>query len=519
MSNDTINPDEFEEAFNPSSEPTHAPEKEVEDSDSPSIKPMPPYENYAQLDSTLWKGAVTVSTERKNFRPGMAVGICKTPGEIRHVMQHITDSDLSNDTGNAEWAESLEASMANIADNKHLDERIKEEGADWQQSLDYAGREIKAATPNMRSKGGRAQGQSAVLKVQSMIGLGSIIYAPLPHSCMYVAIKVADMSALLDLEYQLVSSKINLGRYTLGASFSSDEAARVRLCVRLVLRHAYASTLDTTDVDTLMDAIKVTDYPILLNTMAQNLFPKGYDFFQPCVKDPRQCNHVEQGRIDLSKVTFYDRSRFTDNQLKALSSPSGKRTLEEVQKLQAEHHKNVRDTFELNSSLRFKFKVPTLSQYVESSTGWFQSLINGIDESLELSTQDRNEYLRTSSHLQELCKYHHWIERISWDVEQTDLDDEGTSEGWMDSPDDIFSTLGSISASEELKDELMGAIEKYITDVTVAIVGIPDYECSNCGTKQTEDNNVSGIIPLNVTNVFTALVTLKLLQPQNTQKV
>lgn len=499
---DTLNPDFNVDANLPETAPEEEPKKVIT-----------PYPDFSFCDTAQWSPAISLDGEKKPTATGLSVGISNTPNHVRHVMKQIKDSDLSDDTGNAAWAKALEESMPNTSHSDHIEERIRREGSDWQQTLDYAGRDIKPVSPKMANKAGRAQGQAAVLKVNSMLGLGSIIYAPLPHSCMYVAIKVCDLSSLLDLEYQLVSSKISLGRYTLGASFSSDEAARVRLCVRLVLRHAYASSLQTTDVDTLMDAILVTDYPELLNTMARNLFPKGYEFFQPCIQDPTQCNHVAQGTIDLYKTTFYDRARFSDNQLKALSSPRGQLTIDQVRTLQGEFMDSIDNTYVMKSGLKITFKVPTLAQYVESSTSWFESLVSAIDESLELSTSERNTYLSSSSRLQEICKYHHWVDRISWDVEAGELEDTA-DEGWIDSPDDLFSILAELSSSEEIKEEVLDAIEKFIANATVSVVGIPDFACPNCGESQIDENNMTGIIPINMTNVFTALVTLKLVKSQ-----
>lgn len=510
--NKPMREEDFEEAFDEELAPTTV---EKEEAEKTEMEPISAYTGFGYCASEHFTPVMT-EVKGRELDVNRMVGVCAVPNKIKHVMGQIKDNDLSDDTGNADWAQALEQSIPNVMDNEYLEKRISEEGADWHQSLVYNNKDIHARSPNMSNKSGRAQGEAAVLKVNAMLGLGSVIYVPLPHSCMYVAIKVASLSELLDLEYQLVSSKIMLGRYTLGASFSADEATRVRLCVRLVLRHAYASSLNTTDVDTLMDAILVTDYPELLNTMARNLYPKGYEFFMPCLNDPRQCNYVAQGTIDLGKVSFYDRSRFNQDQLKALSAPRGHMTIEQVRKLQKQHNTSVEHVFTLKDNLRFTFKVPTLEQYVESSSSWFQSLISSIDESLELSTNVRNDYLRTSSRLQELCKFHHWIERISWDADSDELETEA-AEGYVDSSENIFQILADVSSNEEMKEALLGAITKYISDVTVAIIGIPDYSCPQCGTKHTEEDNKTGIIPINMTNVFTALVTLKLVNSQKNQ--
>lgn len=479
----------------------------VDNEDKGEMKPIPVYEGKNVASNVGWSATLNPMPDGYTFDRKKAIAHSTTEGRIKHVMEHVEEAELSESDDTDGWLLANERGSEYARNNKAIEERIGEEGSDWQQSLEHEGRVIEGRSPNMSSPRGRAQGTAGVLKVQAMLGLGAIIYVPLPHSVMYIAIKTAPLSDLLDLERLLVSNKISLGRYTFGASFTSDEAAKVEDCMRMVLRHVYESSIGSTDVEELLNAIVVTDYPIILNAMAQNLYPKGYDYYQPCMFDPRQCQHVIEGRVDLSKMIWYDRSRFSQAQLKLLSNPRGRIEADEHKKLKAHFTSKVKYVYPLNDTLRVEFKVPTLTQFHESSSKWFGGLIQSIDSSLEMTTQEREVHLLRASRLEELCKYQHWVSRISWGDEANDLDESTT--GFMDAPEDIYNVLRSLSDSDEASDVFVKAVDKFIADCTVALVGIPDYKCPSCGNKTLPDDNVSSIIPVSMVNVFTALVTLK----------
>lgn len=476
--------------------------------ESPEIEPISPYEG-AGIRPVSRDGYPQVNL-KYSANNRNAIGISPIEPKLTHVMKQIKDSDLSDSTGNAVWGESLERAMPNTSTLSEYHGRISDEEADWTESLEYQGRDIRAVSPSSKRRTGRAQGKAAVLQVNAMLGLGSVVYIPLPHSCMYLSIRVASLSEMLDLEYQLVTSKIDLGRYTMGASFSADEATRVRIIMRMILRHTYESSIQTTDVDELLDVIKVSDYPIIMKEMARNIFPKGYELFQPCIKDPRTCTNVISGMVDFGRMTWYDRSRFSDSQLKALVNPRGSQTVDEVRALQAEHAKKVDPVISIGGGLRATLKVPTLREFFETSNEWFETMVSSIDESLGLSNKERNVYLLQTSRLQEANKYHHWIKRISWDGDIDDI--EATGEGFMDSPEDIAGVLSGLSEEPKLRDELFTKINEFIAKSTVAIVGIPDYACPVCGKHYHDEKDTTGIIPVNMVNVFTTLVTQNLVK-------
>jgi len=54
---------------------------------------------------------------------------------------------------------------------------------------------------------------------------------------------------------------------------------------------------------------------------------------------------------------------------------------------------------------------------------------------------------------------------------------------------------------------------KFKSDTTLALIGIPEFKCPNCGKEQNDNpinKNLVNVIPLDVINIFFTLLTLRI---------
>ena len=91
--------------------------------------------------------------------------------------------------------------------------------------LDEKGSKLHAVNPTMNPPGANGKkltGEAAVIRIQSMIGLGGVVHIPLWHSGFWVTIKTPTDLQLIDLHEQTLQGKIEAGRNMFGLGFSND---------------------------------------------------------------------------------------------------------------------------------------------------------------------------------------------------------------------------------------------------------------------------------------------------------
>ena len=69
-------------------------------------------------------------------------------------------------------------------------------------------------------------------------------------------------------------------------------------------------------------------------------------------------------------------------------------------------------------------------------------------------------------------EYSHWIESMEF------------GENTVEDKESIERLLNDLSADDVMRIELMNGIAKYISDSTVSLIGIPNFNCPVCGELQ-----------------------------------
>lgn len=386
-----------------------------------------------------------------------------------------------------------------------LNDTTTREGSDWQQTVEYERMQYGLAQPRPDNGSGKEiTGENAVLMIQKALGLGTRATVPLWHSGLWLTLNTPTDAELLNLERQIQEEKISLGKDTAGTLYSNNLVYIVRHVFRFILDHIHSSTLADSTPEKLSKLIRVTDLPTILWAMSCTIYPNGFDHSRPCTVNPDKCQHIAEGRINLAKLSFTDRSALTMKQKKHMANRIAKYTEEQILDYQNEGRIGDGKTFDLADSVSVVLRIPTVEEYVESGMRWIDSIINIIEESLSASLGDkeRDAYVAQHGRLASLRQYGHWVKKITHggSVEITDRES-------------IEDLLDKLSSSDDLVTIYLENIKDYISSSTVSIIAIPAYKCPNCqGQMSGDDLRHPHLIQLDALMTFFTLKDLRLLR-------
>jgi len=352
---------------------------------------------------------------------------------------------------------------------------------------------------------GELKGELALLKVSKMLGLGDVINVPLPHSGIWVTIKPPTERDLIDFYNSLFREKVSLGRATYGLTLSNFSVHINNRLFDFILKHVHSVNYSDISKESLRNYVLIHDFPVLAWGFACAMFPNGYDYQRACVNNIEECSYIAKATINLIKLLWIDNPSLSEVQKVILAETRpNKLTVDSYRKFIAEHSRVTGSSFTTKSGIVFKLRVPTFNEYTTDGLNW----INKINTSIEtlvledteneetVKTELLNQYIKSSS----LRQFNHFVDYI--EVEDNVINDRDT----------INMVLETFSADDDIRSEIMENIVKFKVNTTLAIIGIPEFKCPNCGTNQTneEEGRFKTIIPLDVMSIVFLVLTSKI---------
>ena len=431
--------------------------------------------------------------------------------ETRQVLEGMPNVDLLDDQKSREWAIRVNEGLSNNTFNEAFVPTLEEQDADFGQFVDQNGLKLAGLQPKMKQiENQTLKGERAAIRLMKHLGLGTLFQTPLWHTGIWVTFKAPSESEIVELNRQIFDDKIQMGRHTYGLVYSNTMAYTVQRLVDFALDHIYDTTMVSEEIPsgTLKNVIKTQDYPSLLWGFVCTMYPRGFHFSRACITDPSKCNHVVNELLNVSKLQWVNRNAMTVWQKTHMSIrhpnsknlESIKRYQEELNKIQEKHVVFYKDD---PREVAITLQTPTLTDYIESGHRWIDDMVDMVNNTLgmDANENERNSYITRHSQASALRQYVHWIKSIEF------------SSNIVDERETIEKTFNMLSSDNEIREELTKAVLDYINSSTIAIIGIPVYDCPKCGSDQTNDIVMpyhKNIIPLDVTQLFFGLITQRL---------
>lgn len=418
----------------------------------------------------------------------------------------LTDSEESR-----KWANVLAAGIQMTSYNDAFVPTVEDQEAEFHQGVPFNGAALAGAHPRFKPiEDENIKGERGILRFMSHLGLGTIFQAPLWHTGIWITFKAPSEGELLELQRQLIADKITFGRMSYGMVFSNTSSYITDRLISFAFNHIYDTTLKSDDAQKidLKTIVSSHDIPAVVWGLLCSIYPRGFQYRRACASDPEKCNHIVEERLNLSKILWTNTKALTPWQVTHMSDRrANSKNLESVKRYKEELLKCQNRKVEINKvsgkSMDLTLKIPTIADYVEAGHRWIGEIVSMVNNALgiDANDKDRNDYIIKQGQATAMRQYMHWVDNIEFASNK--IEDKTTLEGILD----------ILSADDIVRNEFMTEISKYINDTSIAVIGIPVYDCPKCGTSQDSPLQLPSfinIIPLDVYQTFFALTVQKL---------
>lgn len=352
---------------------------------------------------------------------------------------------------------------------------------------------------------GELKGEIALLKVSKMLGLGDVINVPLPHSGIWVTIKPPTEKDLIDFYNSIFREKIMLGRATYGLTLTNFSVHINHRLFDFILKHVHSVNYGDIPKEELRNYILIHDFPILAWGFACTMYPNGYDYQRACTADLEECSYIAQATINLTKLLWIDNKSLTEAQRIILTeNRPNKLTIDSYRKYITEHTRVSSSSFTTKNGITFKLKVPTFNEYTTDGLNWVNKINSAVENLIledtseeDAKTEMLNQYVKSSI----LRQFNHFVDYI--EIDENVITDRDT----------INTVLEAFSADDDIRSEITESILKFKVNTTLALIGIPEYKCPNCGKPQNNNpinENFVSVIPLDTMSIVFLALTSKI---------
>lgn len=340
----------------------------------------------------------------------------------------------------------------------------------------------------------KVSGDRAVLRVRALMGMGSLITIPLWHSGFWLTISAPSDMALLELRRRLMDDKVSLGRQTHGLVFNNMQSFTTGWLLDMVMDLFYDCTLKDQNHAKIRSMIKTPDLPILFWGLACAIWPNGYQYSRAILTEEGiKSKEILTGKIDVAKLMWVDNSSFTTHQKAHMSNRiPGTVTDDAIVRYVDDFSLFKGREVEMNENVKINLNVPSADEYVRSGHKWVSDIIAMVDRIFTNDAQDldsRRSAIDENARVTSIRQYGHWVEGISIDgVEHKDRDT-------------IDAVLNVLSEDSENRKKIFKEVGRYIDDITVAVIAIPESTGEETGLPR-----FPRLIPLDVGAVFFTLL-------------
>ena len=393
--------------------------------------------------------------------------------------------------------------------------------SDMGNSIKYAGKDLSIRPLPINSKGKALNGDAAIARLSSALGIGETTQIPLWHSGFWVTLKPIKDIDFINLELQLTNNQIILGRDTNSLVFSNYSVVFNRIISDFIVNNIQNSTLDIPADEDIRKYIKVQDYYMLVLGVLYSMFPGGYTLTRTCINsnfvdenDVPKCSAAVSAKVDFRKLAWVNRKAIDKAHLELMSKRNPNvSSIDSVIDYQDTLYVNKEQLIKLTTSsgvkINLSVKTPSLADYVDNGELWINNIIKNSESVFTESAdeEEKNRIVNENTSAVILGIYNIYVSKIT-------MDDDSTIEGRSE----IDDSLGLLSGDVKILEDLINGVKEYINKNTIAIPGLPNYECAACGELQKGEDTYKPfkeIIPINVVESFFDLCVLKALKAKS----
>lgn len=430
---------------------------------------------------------------------------------VTEILKNTPNVNMTGTAQGAKWAGVVREAIGMSPDNNVFVETLEDSTAEFRQDVEINGGKFG---PNMLKFKERQNsvfdGEIAVLRTISHLGLGDVWNTPLYNSGFWVTMKPPAEDDLVELYRQLTSDAIDLGRYSYGLVYANTTAYTVARMCHFAMQQVYriGTHPDQITAANALEHIKVQDIGALLWGLACTMFPKGFAYERACTADPEKCQHVVKETLNLRKLQVVNTRALTDRNKVMLSEnrSAQKLTIKDIESYQADLTRAIGRRVVINEGksdeIAFNLRSPSIAEYIQTGHRWIGDMVETADKALgsTATTEERNTLVEQRARASIMRQYSHWVDSI--ELESNVIKDRAS----------IEKVLNNISGDRKVRVEFTKQVTKFIDFSSVSVVGIPAFTCPKCGKPNESHQDgpfKTSMIPLDVIQLFFVLITQK----------
>lgn len=431
--------------------------------------------------------------------------------ETRRILEKLPNVQILDNPDSRDWAQAVAQGIGLSTFAETFIPTLEDEQAEFKQQLAHNNISMAASVPKHKAiSNENLKGERAVIRMITHLGLGTLFQVPLWHSGFWITFKPPTESEILEINRLLVSDKIQFGRDSYGLAFSNVTAYTTDRLVGFALAHVYDLTTKSEDIniDNVRQHISSQDIPSLIWGFICTMYPRGFKYRRACVADPSACNFILEETLNVMKLQWSNGVALTEWQKTHMSARQSKqkdltsvvRYKEELTRIQ---HTKIDINKDKPNAISITIKTPSVSDYINAGHRWIGDIVSTVNSALAADTKDneRNSLVVSYGQASAMRQYSHWIESIEY--ESNTINDLETIEKLLD----------TLSSDDEVRKSFTDAVIDYINKSTIAVIGIPVFDCPQCGKLNNGPLKLpayKNIIPLDVMQVFFSLLTQRL---------
>lgn len=426
------------------------------------------------------------------------------------LFSDIEGGEITTEKRDLEWLETLQSAIEHVDMNATPRRATYRDGSEWVQFFEHNGRKIGPSRPKIKLSDRPAKSDMLAYLTRKS-GMGATHEFPMPHTGIWIRLRTPTNTEVANMIQRLQNVAVRLGRDTKGQGFSNRIAVYNNALTDLALQCVTHTNMVATSPGDIEHRLSALDEPILHHGLASTMYPGGFNYRHTCIADPSKCTHVEEAKLDMFSLTWFDITQLVERQKDLLHVRFGRQLRTEELDQYAQDTTLGRKPIKWFDDIGIRLRVPSIAERRDAGNRWIDGVIDASHSAFNESPGDanRNAYIDRLGSITGARQYSHWVDAI---YQREDA--HSTEELLTEDEEVIDEYLSNVMSDKKYASAFEAAVLQFIDDTILCMVAIPSWNCSVCESPMAEKfhERFDHLIPLDIVSTFFTLAGQKVNQ-------
>lgn len=424
------------------------------------------------------------------------------------LFNNVAEGKVAETDEGYKWTAAILEALAHTMLENTPRKATEREGSVWTNTLKYGDHSLRGGQPKLQLPNRKLTNDETLLFLSHKANIGAPYDVFLPRSGIWVKIRTPTLTEIAALHTKLGQLKISLGAESKGAIYSNAQSLLLNIVTSLALSCVVASNYKFNTPTDLEHVIDVMDEPFLHHGLAAALYPDGFNYSHPCVADPTTCNHVEEAKLNMSTLTWYDKLCFSEGQLQHISKRFNPCSEDDL--------KAYSEGFRINTSkiirigqIGIRLAIPKIAHRRLCGDRWIDSIIDQTEGSFNepVHGPQRGAYIERLKNITAARQFTHFVDKL-----YTLSDDDSEEPEEIPANEDIIERfLSDVVSDQEYLDMFNNEVQDFINQSIVGIIALKNWNCPVCKSPAAKKfhERLPHLVPVDMLSTFFTLAGKK----------